>query len=106
MTAKYPKVTDQINCCSVFVVQVRWADIEERQNQLRRREMGFVVGQMDWANLQDDSYASRALNRTKYIWGDHNTEQVVVMEKAGLTEIVWKCHPHCQSSVAAQEKMF
>ena len=48
---------------------MRWADIEERQKQLHRRDMGFVVGQMDWANLQDDNYASRQLNQTKYIPG-------------------------------------
>jgi len=48
-------------------LQVRWADIEERKDQMRRRELGFVVGQMDWAKMTDDSYADRALNRTKYI---------------------------------------
>jgi len=47
--------------------RVRWADIEERKSQVRRRELGFVVGQTDWSRMSDDSYASRALNRTKYI---------------------------------------
>lgn len=47
--------------------QVRWADIEERKDQMRRRELGFVIGQTDWAKMTDDSYADRALNRTKYI---------------------------------------
>jgi len=53
----------------VFAVywQVRWADIEERKDQMRRRELGFVIGQTDWAKMTDDSYADRALNRTKYI---------------------------------------
>jgi YLP motif-containing protein 1 len=47
--------------------RVRWADIEERKDQVRRRELGFVVGQTDWAKMTDESYAERALNRTKYI---------------------------------------
>lgn len=49
--------------------RVRWADMEERKQQLRRRELGFVVGQTqrDWEKITDDSYADRALNRTKYI---------------------------------------
>jgi len=47
--------------------QVRWADIEQRKDQMRRRELGFVIGQTDWAKMTDDSYADRALNRTKYI---------------------------------------
>ena len=51
-------------------VQVRWADIEERAEQLRRREVGFIVGQTDWDKLNDDNYAHRALNQTKYIWWD------------------------------------
>lgn len=51
----------------VDVIQVRWADIEERKQQLRMRDIGFVVGQTNWAKMTDDSYAHRALNRTKYI---------------------------------------
>ena len=34
---------------------------------MRRRELGFVIGQTDWAKMTDDTYADRALNRTKYI---------------------------------------
>jgi len=49
------------------VWQVRWADIEERKDQMRRRELGFVIGQTDWAKMTDETYADRALNRTKYI---------------------------------------
>jgi len=52
----------------VVIWQVRWADIEERKDQMRRRELGFVIGQTDWAKMTDDTYADRALNRTKYIW--------------------------------------
>lgn len=48
--------------------QVRWADIEERKQQLRSREIGFVVGQTNWERLLDDNYADRALNQTKYFW--------------------------------------
>lgn len=49
--------------------RVRWADMEERKQRLRRRELGFVVGQTqhDWEKITDDTYADRALNRTKYI---------------------------------------
>lgn len=52
--------------CFVLAFQVRWADIEERKDQLRRRELGFVIGQTDWAKMTDDTYADKALNRTKY----------------------------------------
>ena len=48
--------------------QVRWADIEEKSEQQRLREVGFVVGNTDWSRLVDgDSHASAALNRTKFI---------------------------------------
>ncbi|XP_063957585.1 YLP motif-containing protein 1-like [Lytechinus pictus] len=49
--------------------RVRWADIEERRDQERMRAVGFVIGQTatDWAKITDDSYADKALNRTKYI---------------------------------------
>lgn len=47
--------------------QVRWADLEERKNQERMRDIGFVVGQTDWNMMMDESHADRALNRTKYI---------------------------------------
>ena len=52
----------------LFPRQVRWADIEEQKDQMRRREMGFIVGQTDWAKMTDHSSAHRALNRTKYFW--------------------------------------
>lgn len=51
-----------------FLFQVRWADINERQNQQRMRDVGFVVGQTDWSRMMDDSHATQALNRTKFIW--------------------------------------
>ncbi|XP_013386557.1 YLP motif-containing protein 1 isoform X2 [Lingula anatina] len=47
--------------------RVRWADIEEKRHQLRRRELGFIVGQTDWERITDDTYADRLLNQTKYI---------------------------------------
>ena len=50
-----------------WVLQVRWADIEEKKSQERMRDIGFVVGQTDWGKMMDDSHAERALNRTKYI---------------------------------------
>ena len=53
-----------VNCA---LMQVRWADIEEKKNQDRAREIGFVVGQTDWNKIMDDNYAQNALNRTKYI---------------------------------------
>ena len=49
------------------LLQVRWADIEERANQERAREIGFVIGGTNWNQMTDDDYADRALNRTKYI---------------------------------------
>jgi len=48
--------------------RVRWADIEERKSQARVKELGFVVGQTNWANQRDrDSAASNALATTKII---------------------------------------
>lgn len=46
--------------------RVRWVDIEERKQQIRSREIGFVIGQTNWERLMDDGYADRALNQTKY----------------------------------------
>ena len=48
--------------------RVRWADIEEKKVQSRRRDIGFVVGQTqrDWDRITDDSFADKQLNRTKY----------------------------------------
>ena len=52
----------------IFLLEkVRWADIEERKNQERAREIGFVIGGTNWNQITDDDYAERALNRTKYI---------------------------------------
>ena len=48
-------------------MQVRWADIEEKQAQDKMRAIGFVVGQTDWKRMMDPNAGNRALNRTKYI---------------------------------------
>lgn len=52
----------------ILIFQVRWADIEEKKVQSRRRDIGFVVGQTqrDWDRITDDSFADKQLNRTKY----------------------------------------
>ena len=50
-----------------YLMQVRWADMQERQNQKRMRDVGFVVGSTDWNRMMDDSQASKALNQTKFI---------------------------------------
>lgn len=49
--------------------RVRWADIEERKQQARVAEFGFVVGRRDnWASAGErDSAAAGALARTKII---------------------------------------
>ena len=61
-------IVNKIKAWEMFTFfQVRWADIEERKDQARRRDIGFVIGQTDWAKMTDDTYADRALNRTKYI---------------------------------------
>lgn len=46
--------------------QVRWADVEERKNQQKMRNLGFIVGQ-NWEQVLDPSNPEKALNRTKYI---------------------------------------
>lgn len=50
------------------LVKVRWADLEEQKDADRKRAIGFVVGQTDWARITDESgqLAQKALNRTKY----------------------------------------
>jgi len=52
---------------SIGLLQVRWADIEERREQERMREMGFVVGQTDWKRMMDPTFGSSALTKTKFI---------------------------------------
>ncbi|XP_015794506.1 YLP motif-containing protein 1 isoform X2 [Tetranychus urticae] len=46
--------------------RVRWADVEERKNQQKMRNLGFIVGQ-NWEQVLDPSNPEKALNRTKYI---------------------------------------
>ena len=47
--------------------QVRWADLEERNAQMKMREKGFVVGQTNWNRMMDPTEGSSALTRTKII---------------------------------------
>ena len=47
--------------------QVRWADVEEKNQQRKMRDMGFVVGQTDWNRMTDPTFGESALTRTKYI---------------------------------------
>ncbi|RUS76519.1 hypothetical protein EGW08_015712 [Elysia chlorotica] len=50
--------------------RVRWADLEEKKTQNRRRDLGFIVGQTqrDWDRITDDDFAAKALNQTKYFY--------------------------------------
>ena len=50
-----------------FSFKVRWADIEERNAQMKMREIGFVVGQTNWNRMMDPSEGSSALTKTKII---------------------------------------
>ena len=65
-----PSCVEVYKCFLFAVPQVRWADLEEKKEQSRRRELGFVVGQTqkDWDRITDDNLAEKALNQTKYIW--------------------------------------
>lgn len=47
--------------------RVRWADIEERLDQQKARDIGFVVGQTDWSKMTGPDRAIDALEQTKYI---------------------------------------
>jgi len=47
--------------------RVRWADIEERREQEKMREMGFVVGHTDWNRMMDPTFGGSALTKTKFI---------------------------------------
>jgi len=48
--------------------RVRWADIAERENQVRAKEIGFVVGKTNWKHLMDpNAAADEALTKTKVI---------------------------------------
>lgn len=48
--------------------RVRWADIEQRKRQARTAQLGFVVGQRNWATQEDrEAEASSALAATKII---------------------------------------
>ncbi|GFY60039.1 YLP motif-containing protein 1 [Trichonephila inaurata madagascariensis] len=53
--------------CEPGKKRVRWADLEQRKELERLRDIGFVVGQTDWNKMTDPSpHADRALTRTKY----------------------------------------
>lgn len=47
--------------------QVRWADVEEKIQQKKIRDLGFVVGQTDWSRMTDPTFGESALTETKYI---------------------------------------
>ncbi|KAF0300650.1 YLP motif-containing protein 1 [Amphibalanus amphitrite] len=47
--------------------RVRWADVEEKNQQRKMRDMGFVVGQTDWNRMTDPTFGESALTKTKYI---------------------------------------
>ncbi|CAG0914195.1 unnamed protein product [Notodromas monacha] len=48
------------------VKRVRWKDIETITEQTRMREIGFVVGQNNWQDLNDPGFAKSALVQVKY----------------------------------------
>ena len=52
---------------SEMKLQVRWADIEEKNQQEKMRAVGFVVGQTDWSRMTDPTFGESALTKTKYI---------------------------------------
>ncbi|KAI9554282.1 hypothetical protein GHT06_019554 [Daphnia sinensis] len=47
--------------------RVRWADVEEKMQQRKMRDLGFVVGQTDWSRMTDPTFGESALTKTKYI---------------------------------------
>lgn len=47
--------------------RVRWADVEEKMQQKKMRDLGFVVGQTDWSRMTDPTFGESALTKTKYI---------------------------------------
>ena len=49
------------------VFQVRWADVEEKMQQKKIRDLGFVVGQTNWSRMTDPTFGESALTKTKYI---------------------------------------
>ena len=49
-----------------IIFQVRWADVEEKRNQAKMRDVGFVVGQ-DWNRVMDPTQGESALTKTKII---------------------------------------
>jgi len=53
--------------------RVRWADLEERKEQVKMREIGFVVGQTNWNRMMDPTAGSSALTRTKIIPNRYQT---------------------------------
>ena len=62
----WTKIINNISFFSLF--KVRWADIEQRKRQARTAQLGFVVGQRNWATQEDrEAEASSALAATKII---------------------------------------
>lgn len=51
---------------TLYILQVRWADVEEKKEQIKMRDIGFVVGQ-DWKRVMDPTDGASALARTKII---------------------------------------
>jgi len=39
-----------------------------KNQQEKLRDVGFVLGQTDWSQMTDPTFAESALTQTKYIW--------------------------------------
>ena len=70
---QYTKLPSLTSFC-LFIIQVRWADLEERKAQMKMRDIGFVVGQTNWNRMLDPSGGSSALTKTKIIPNRHQSE--------------------------------
>ena len=51
-----------------LVVQVRWADVEERREIEQEKRLGFIVGRTNWDRIvnDEDHMTATALTKTKF----------------------------------------
>lgn len=65
--------TGHINFMNIILLQVRWADLEEAKEEIRKKEIGFSLG-AGWSKVSEDE-VNRILHQPTVSNEDENETQ-------------------------------